>query len=452
MNKFWLPIIALLILFPLGHLVRWEITSTVALYPQDIIVGFLSFIVLSRLLRHKIIRAWLNTGPLAQMNARQNELRQAKPEDTTGVSPWLFIFPQPLALGLGAFALAVALSLLTNLKSVTASQFLVGSLYALRWVSYAGVFFYVREFLGHNPFKLNGGKYPLLNLLAMSGVALAFLGLAQYAFYPDTRAILLLGWDEHFYRLIGPILDPDFMGILLILAWFLLLGLPLSKKTKTVTSLIVLAALFLTYSRGSYLAWGGGSLVFLWLKKKLQYALIGLAVFALILLILPKPGGSGVDLTRTFSIHQRLVSWQEGVVLFTGKPLLGHGFNLLRYQKEVIGLLPKEYETNHGATGIQNSYLFILATTGIIGLAAFGYFLSVLFKAKTTTAQFFVTKQSSLTALSLHALFTTTWIYPWVLLWLWLFLAGSIRPSSWGLKAKHGGLQDRENRILDKPE
>ncbi|MBI2010523.1 MAG: hypothetical protein HYS86_05130 [Candidatus Chisholmbacteria bacterium] len=44
----------------------------------------------------KFIRAWLNTmGFSPGMNARQNELRQSgnnRTEDTTGVSPWLFIF------------------------------------------------------------------------------------------------------------------------------------------------------------------------------------------------------------------------------------------------------------------------------------------------------------------------------------------------------------------------
>lgn len=391
----WLPIIILLNLFPLGHLVRVELTPTVALYPQDLIAGFLSLIiVVPRLFRPKRI------------------------------------LPRSFVLALGAFSLSIVLSLGANFNSVTAAQLFIGALYALRWLSYAGVFFYVREFLVDKPLVIREKKYPLLNLLSLAGLALATLGLIQYAAFPDMREFLGLGWDEHFFRLSGPILDPDFMGILLILTWFLLLILPLSKKTRLVTLVMVLAALFLTYSRASYLAWAGGTLVFLGLKRKLKYALVGLSAFVLILFILPKPGGAGVDLTRTFSISSRLVSWQEGIKLWKRQPIFGHGFNLLRYKKQQVGFLPGEFELNHGATGIQNSYLFILATTGVVGLIAFLFLLRSLFQAKTQNPELLATKQASLTALTLHALFTTTWVYPWVILWLWLFLGGSLKKGN----------------------
>src|SRR3989338_6680935 len=41
------------------------------------------------------------------------------------------------------------------------------------------------------------------------------LGLGQYIFLPDTRFLLSYGWDEHYWRLIGTVLDPNYMGVMM---------------------------------------------------------------------------------------------------------------------------------------------------------------------------------------------------------------------------------------------
>lgn len=85
--------------------------------------------------------------------------------------------------------------------------------------------------------------------------------------------------------------------------------------------------------------------------------------------------GEGVKLLRTKSITDRLETFHDAVVIWKTSPLYGVGFNALRYAKEKEGLIPQHADNLHSGAGISNSYLFVLATTGIIGLGVFLFFL-----------------------------------------------------------------------------
>jgi len=78
-----------------------------------------------------------------------------------------------------------------------------------------------------------------------------------------------------------------------------------------------------------------------------------------------------MNLFRRTSSLARLNNYSTAIKIITGHPLLGVGFNSYRYVKEMyikpgLGNIP-----SHADAGLDNSFLFILATTGIIGLLAY---------------------------------------------------------------------------------
>ena len=246
----------------------------------------------------------------------------------------------------------------------------------------------------------------------------------QYVWYPYLRNLYYLGWDPHLYRVFSTLLDPNFAGI--IFAFTLFLGAYLWQKTKRqslvlLSQLLTLVALFLTYSRSSYVAFFLGGFIFVLRLKMAKLGLVLAAVFIAILLLLPRPGGEGVKLFRTVSTFARLGNWQRGMELIREAPLLGHGFNTLRYVQRAKGWVDDSTIVSKAGAGIDSSIQFVWATTGVVGLAMYGWlFFRMLQMARTSTAYL-----ATLGAVLVHSAFSNSLFYPWVLLWLWI-LTGSI--------------------------
>lgn len=72
------------------------------------------------------------------------------------------------------------------------------------------------------------------------------------------------------------------------------------------------------------------------------------------------------------SASERLISWDKGLVLAKENFIYGVGFNNLRYVLSEKNLIPV-YTTDggHAGSGIDSSFLFVLATTGILGFVTF---------------------------------------------------------------------------------
>jgi O-antigen ligase len=386
----WL-LILLIISLPLGHLTRFEAGNGVALYPQDLLAGVMLLWAAVRRLRG----------------------RRIKPE-----------LLQPILI----FTAACLLSLIFAAASHTLLQLAVGKLYLLRWLVYAGIYFFALDFRSSGKeIIIFNRQYGIREALLLSGLALTVFGLAQYLLVPDLTQLKWLGWDDHFYRLVGTLLDPGFTGVMLILTLFLGLEVKLGKLVKFLAVGLPLVALPLTYSRASYLALFATGSVYLLAKKKAKIALGAGAIFLLALLLLPRPGGEGVNLTRLYSITSRLESWSNALVIAYDHPLFGVGFNLLRYAQKDYGWLDEDWQTSHGGAGIENSYLFVLATTGIVGLAVYLNLLVRMFMlGKRALGRGKIPRPAilaSLTAVSVSALFNNTWFYPWIMAWIWLLLA-----------------------------
>ena len=323
------------------------------------------------------------------------------------------------------FCLVCVVSLMANAGRFTPSELIVSVFYLFRFLIYAqiivlGYFFSISQ------------KRTLVKALIISGVMYSIIGMIQYFFYPDLRNIRYLGWDEHLYRLVGTFFDPNFTGGFLSATFFLV-----AYSYKRITSKavwisvlsVIFIALILTYSRSTYLSFVAGMIVFALLKKKKKVVLFGALALMMALILVPKNfGGEGVNLLRTASISARIVEYKKTIGLIKKAPLFGHGFNTLRYVKQKEGLLENSDAFNsHSAAGVPNSLLFVLVTTGLFGLAAFFIigksFFTVAKSWNRDSLHGFITISI---VLFTHSMFENTLFYPFILLFLCVYIASCI--------------------------
>jgi len=342
-----------------------------------------------------------------------------------------FLLPSKLSstkILMGAFLI----SILLNFGRFGISSSVIGFFYFARWFFYFGIYLLIFDLVKQKTdiSKIKPGKVFLI-----LGATLSLTGLAQYLFLPDTRFLLSAGWDEHYFRIIGSFLDPNFMGIILV---FLIQGIVVDylfspfefKKRpedwlKTGTLISRTVAFMLTYSRSSYLAFLSGIfIVFLFLKKpRLIFWL--LFWFCLSLFFLPRPGGEGVKLERTASVNQRIISWKQALTVWKQSPVFGVGFNNYRYAAiNNLNLKNEQFQLSHSGAGVENSFLLVLATSGVLGLAAFLYFwksfLIKIFNFKSPQAKLLCLSWT-ISAL-INCQFLNSLFYPWVMVWLFFWL------------------------------
>jgi len=298
------------------------------------------------------------------------------------------IFSGPIVKPLLIFLCAASFSLLFNFAQGKSFDLTMSSLYLLRLIIYPSLFFAARYI----------GIARLKKHLTISIVIFLSLCLTQYFVFPDMRFLKNLGFDDHYYRLIGSLFDPNFTGAILAA-----LALMLIEKDKIILSLPFVGMLALTFSRASYLSFAVGVVYLLITHKKIKLFLF-LLFLGVIVLLIPKPSGEGVNLLRTFSIFSRIESWQQGLGLFYQRPIFGWGYNTLR------SLTGFRFQ-------IDNSFIYLLATTGIVGLSSFINLLWVLRKST-------VDRGVLVGALSLlvHSLFNNSLFFIFIMAFIWLSL------------------------------
>lgn len=330
-----------LYIWPFGHLLSF------AIYPLDLVVSLLFISLILSKNRQKIF-----SGPIIK----------------------------PIIIFLGV----AVLSLLINFKQGT----FLSIFYLLRLITYPSLFFACR-YIG-----INRLKKPLI----ISIVIFSTLCLFQYLFFPDMRYLKNLGFDDHYFRLIGSFYDPNYTGAVLAGIALYFVG-----KSKMIYSLPFIGLLALTFSRASYLAFLVGLIYLLFTRKKIKLILL-LVLLGIIIYLIPKPSGEGVNLLRTFSIYSRIGSWQQGINLFLVKPVFGWGYNTLR------GMGDTRFQ-------IDNSFIYLLSTTGIVGLSSFIYLLSKLYQSiKDEGIKILVV------SLLVHSLFNNSLFYIWILAMFWIAL------------------------------
>lgn len=286
------------------------------------------------------------------------------------------------------FLLVATLSLIFNSSRLDYQQVIKASFYLIRLYIYPAIYFAVK----FTEWK----KYS--SSVKASFTIFIFLGLFQYIFFPNATSLKYLGFDDHYYRLIGSTFDPNYTGLIIVI-----LGMMFLSYKKYIAFSLALISLALTFSRASYVTAFFG-LTYFSIRKNLKL-LILIPVLLFIIMLSPKPFGEGVNLLRTFSIYSRFDSWNQGLNLFMAKPILGWGYNTLT-------------DSAGGRIGIDNSFIYIMATTGIAGLISLlALIYKILQSAKNDTLVL------SFTLIFFHSLFNNSLFFIWVYFMFW-FLAG----------------------------
>ena len=397
----------LILLFPLGELGRINIYNEISTTLNDILVALL-------------IVVWLVSLILKKRLAEITKKQLAKP--------------------ILIFILIAFLSLLFNYNNLDAAEFLVSFLYLLRFVAYTGIYFIISGFD-------IGFKRKILALMIFSGTLIVLGGFVQYFFYPNLRNLYYLGWDEHLYRLFGSFLDPNFAASIISLFLIFLLsllfsGYSKSKKIKIfliVLSVLSFISLLLTYSRSGYLMFFVSAVSLLLMYGKKKYVVVLLLVSIIGIVLLPKNlGGEGVKLLRTSSLISRSEYLGNAVTIFRDHPMLGVGFNAYRYAQHRYGFIDESnLRTSHAGAGTDNSFLFVLATTGLVGFVSYLFLWFKILKKSSDTLRVSAQQVSaqnnfqktiasvtiaSTVGIFVNAFFINSLFYPSIMLWMWILV------------------------------
>lgn len=348
-------IIAVLFLPIIGELYRLPFGGENGILVSDIAVG-------------AIVAVWI----LGKIRKPKKDLGA---EGNTAVQN-SFLKPLMIFLAIAAFSLLIGLTFLKL------TEVLAGSLYLLRFAEYVLLGIVTLETV-----QTRKDAQKVLTAIILAAVFIAIAGFIQLAVYPDLGKLEEYGWDPHQNRLVSTWLDPNFIAgylsfILAIVTALTLYTKNIVKKTGLIIILAVLAAaLFLTYSRSGYVA-AAAALGLIGLLKSRKLLVGGIIIIFIALNFLPRAQERVEDLV--FSIQSlvfntnenpdatarlRIISWNQTLELIQKRPLLGSGYNTLKYVKYNEGFV--EDPSVHSASGSDSSLLTILATTGILGLLPF---------------------------------------------------------------------------------
>ncbi|MDO8658897.1 MAG: O-antigen ligase family protein, partial [Candidatus Levybacteria bacterium] len=273
-------------------------------------------------------------------------------------------------------------SLILNIKNFSLNEIFIAFSYALRWSLYASLYFVVKSFS-------QKFKEKVIYVLAVLGTVLVLFGFIQYFFYSSLRNLYYLGWDDHMHRMFSVFLDPNFAGAFFVLFLFFSLSLVLylmdnnKKKQAWLLGLIAcltLLSVFLTYSRSALIMLLTTAITFAIVTRKIRL-MLGIFLVGIIFIFISSKNFNieNVNLFRIASSEARLDSARTALRIISDNFVLGTGFNTYRYAQIKYGFRdPINSAASHADAGTDNSFLFVFATTGIIGLAAYIYLLKTM--------------------------------------------------------------------------
>ena len=329
------------------------------------------------------------------------------------------------------FLLVGFVSLLINVKFLTFQIFLISLAYTLRYAAYASIIF-AFQFLNQK-FKES------LNIkLIVSGMVFTSVGFIQYFYYSNLRNLYYLGWDEHLHRLFSTFLDPNFAGAFLVLVLVLLSENIIersAKKNRKIFTMatvwvITLVAIFFTYSRSAMVLLLTASAVFLIIHKLYKVAVIALFILVISFFIFPNPNIQGLNPLRIASIEARIESAQDALEIISKNSIIGVGFNAYRYARIRYGLADVEgtLVSNSGA-GTDNSYLFVMATTGIVGIVVFVLFWINILKYLARSLHLGIYERItfvSIVGLLVNTIFINSLFYPPIMAWVFILIGFTV--------------------------
>ncbi|HQM15793.1 MAG TPA: hypothetical protein PLM16_01140 [Candidatus Woesebacteria bacterium] len=368
-----LLVLIIMLLLGFGQLQRLQLTNQVAIYGHDFFIGIFVFWT-TLVTSHKIeflknsFHRWRYLLWFISWTVLSLILNQIK----SGVTliPWLYNFRFWLYLGFG---------LMLNQQLIA------------KKISFSVV---------------RAGTFMMFGFII-------FIGIFQYLFIPDLRFLGEGGWDVHYYRMAGNMLDPNFYGMILTLGFLFLFFASKKCQSRLWIGLLYAFCLALTYSRSSYLVFVGVLTYLLYQTHQLSWQsakkplLFTLVSFCLILLVLPRPGGLGVQLSRTETIVSRIETNQSVLSEFNWWTLMvGQGFFTPAINQHQSSIVHAHFP--------DNILVFLLSASGLPGLYLIGRFAYL--ELKKATKDQALTKIAILGGLFIHAQFNLTFFEPIVLL------------------------------------
>jgi O-antigen ligase len=142
-----------------------------------------------------------------------------------------------------------------------------------------------------------------------------------------------------------------------------------------------------------------------------------------------------LNLLRVVSSEARIKSAAEAFSIIEKNPIFGIGFNAYRYAQIRYGLRSgQNVFASHADAGTDNSFLFVLATTGIVGFISYMYIWFKLLKSgslKTKQNSYWLKPViiSSTIGLFIDALFINSLFYPFIMMWMFCIFGLSVREN-----------------------
>lgn len=335
-------VILLLPLTLLGQLLRFEPIGGVGIFPHDFVILAIGLLLLT------------NTKGRNQLLKIFHSLK----------TNWLWL--------LGWTLLACSIQIILFSESLTLLLYVFRTTYYLLFL-----FWFFRYFRSMDP--------RTIMLYWMSAGFFGMITLGLYLFFPDLRLLKSLGWDDHYFRAVGSLLDPNFTGLVLVITIVDLISLLSSSiQKKSLVHYCVLGffiiLLGLTFSRSSWLALVFGLMLttiplFLkhrwsfWKTKTIKLVVFSLLVLSATIVLAPKPGGEGVNLTRSVSISARQQHDQSLINKMPTRLIFGSGL-----------ASPPTPKLAYHARLPNNLLMILLAFSGIPGLMIFLWNLFLTYK------------------------------------------------------------------------
>lgn len=322
---------------------------------------------------------------------------------------------------LGSFLIVAAFSFILSIFYFK-SEVIYGLFYLIRIISYVLFINYTWGFVN----KRNENRKLVVDSLLAVSIFSAVFGWFQFVIFPDIKPFFVYGWDMHLFRLVGTFLDPTFLGLIIVFGLIISINrlIKFRKKKYLAITLFLLLSLAFTYSRASYLAFLGGVFVLGFVWRRFKRILILISILIIVALMLPTARNHSIELTRTFSISARLNNYKEAIQVFKKFPVFGVGYdNLCVARNRYIGI---EDFSSHACSGSDSSLLLLLATTGMVGLTVFMFNLFNISKLLKSNNERLVLISSSV-ALLIHSFFSNSLFFPWVMGYMALLLAVSLK-------------------------
>lgn len=278
----------------------------------------------------------------------------------------VFTHPKSHEKAFFIFILVFLSSLISEWWKFSLFENMVGFLYLARLFLYGLFFLYILRWV---TLKKSHGTVIKKGLLIFIILTIIF-SIAQYFLYPELTNLAYLGWDKHVARLFGLFFDTTASGIILTLLFFYIIEK--GERYKWFMGSILVVLLLLTYSRVSYIAFTIAFFYSFAKKLNVKTVLLYILIVFVFIILLPREQGESTRLERVFTIRARLINQQEGLVLWLKRPFLGHGYDRLRYVRRLAGL-------DHSGAAFPSSFVTVLATSGILGLGTFLYFMKKLY-------------------------------------------------------------------------